>query len=85
MSVLYEIVRGYVLSLGLRVLSWVNSKPVTRNSKPSKARKIITTVIKKGLNRDIFMGKTWLRSEILMIIVVYIIGFDGFSIKNIGW
>jgi hypothetical protein len=76
MSVLYEILRGYVLSFGLRVLSWVNSKPVTRNSKPSKARKIITTVIKKGLNEDIFMGKTWIFSKTYIAIDDYIIRID---------
>jgi hypothetical protein len=43
-----------------------------------KARKIITTVIKKGLNGDIFTKKTCLRSEILIIIVKYNIGFQCF-------
>jgi hypothetical protein len=72
------------LSFGLRVLSVHDSKPVTQNSKPQKVRKIIITVIKKALNEDIFMGKTLLRSEILMIIVTYIIRLDDFSVKNIG-
>lgn len=58
MSVLYEILRGYVLRFGLRVLSWANSKPVTQNAKLLKARKIITTVIKKGLKLIFFSLKS---------------------------
>jgi hypothetical protein len=46
-----------------------------------KACKIITTVIKKGLNGDIFTKKTCLQSEILIIIVKYNIGFNVFLNK----